>query len=214
MAKTIQGEASGPATDGPIAGIVLAAGRSSRMGQPKALLDVDGSTFVDRCVRVLHAGGCDDVVVVVAGAEADGIHPLVERAGAKSIVNPDPDSQQIDSLRLGLDALPEATEAAAVLPVDRPLVRQSTAAALINAFRAPADPGALIIRPVHAGDPGHPTLFARTLFPELRQPALPHGAETVVERHAGEIRDIQVDDPGVLANIDTLEAYRRFVEAA
>lgn len=188
----------------PVDGLVLAAGRSSRMGRDKADLDLDGSTFLERAVATLRAGGCRAVVAVLPGEQEPG-NPL----GATSAVNPDPGSEQIVSIRIGLSALSGDTAAVLVLPVDAPAVRAETVRSLIAAFQAT---GAPIVRPVHAGQPGHPTLFARAVFADLARDDLARGAETVVERHAAERLDVPVEDPGVTTNVNTPDDYLRLRE--
>ncbi len=201
--------------DPPVDGIVLAAGRSSRMGAPKAALDLEGQTFLARCIALLREGGCRSVVVVLPDQHAAATIAGPGPGAADDVVitiNPDPGSQPIDSLRIGLAALPADAAAAAVLPVDSPAAQPETVRRLLRAFRE-AEPGrALVVRPVHGGEPGHPTLFARPLFRELATDALPHGAETVVERHAGARLDVPVDDPGVARNVNTPDDYRSLLE--
>ncbi len=187
----------------PIDGIVLAAGRSLRMGAPKAELELDGRTFLRRAVDALREGGCRSVVVVV-GERRDAAGPPED--GVVYTLNPDPGSQQVASLRIGLRALPADAAAAAVLPVDIPAVRPDTVRRLLEAFAAG---GALAVRPVAGGRPGHPTLFARALFRELSAPGLPRGAESVLEAHPGRIRDVPVDDPGILLDVNTPDDLRR-----
>ncbi len=192
----------------PVDGIVLAAGRSSRMGQPKPLLEVGEESFLERAVRVLRDGGCRRVFVVAHEDDAEVIE-LAESADADVVLNPDAGSEQIDSLRRGLEALPEDSEGVVVLPVDHPLLATATVEAMILAFRHRKAP---IVRATYRGEPGHPTLFARELFPELSQSHLPDGARTVIDAHADEIEDVPVDDPGVPIDINTPEEYRREVE--
>ncbi len=193
---------------GAVVGIVLAAGRSSRMGRPKAELTLGGSSFLDRCIGALLGGGCRSVVVVLgAGGEPD-----VPRENVRYARNPDPTSQPIDSIRIGLEALPAGSEAVAVLPVDTPAVRPDTVRDLIDAFRSAPGPSAPVVRPVYDGTAGHPTLFPRALFPELSRRDLPRGAESVVEAHAR--LDVAVTDRGVVTNVNTPEEYDRLVEGA
>src|SRR5690606_25634606 len=166
-----------------IDGIVLSAGRSRRMGRPKALLPVDGETFIERSIRVLIEGGCR-LVVAVVGTDAEEISRRAEQSGAKVVVNPEPDSDQATSLRCGLRALGPEAEAVVVLPVDHPLVSAKTVLLLLEAYRAARAP---IVRPVYRGVPGHPGVFARRILPELLREDLPEGAHTVIEAHRSEI---------------------------
>ena len=195
-----------------VAGVVLAGGRSRRMGAPKGLLTVEGTTFLERAVRVLAEGGCNPVVAVVpSGETGESLLPLAARAGARGIVNPDPEGEQIDSLRCGLHALDRDVPGAAVLPVDHPRVQADTVAALLAAFY---DSSAPIVRPVRQGRPGHPVLFARGVWEELEAPDLESGARDVVHRHHAEIHEVPVDDPGIAIDLNTREEYAREMETA
>jgi len=191
-------------------GIVLAAGRSRRMGTPKALLKVGGESFLALAAGALRAGGCAEVVVVVGGdAAAAAVAREAARLGTHVVENRRPDAEQIDSLRLALDALSPDVEAVVVTPVDFPRVHAHTVAQLCNAFRA--DPAPIVV-PVSAGVLGHPTLFARAVFPELRAGPLPEGARTVVAAHAHDRREVPVDDPAILLDVDTPADYERLLE--
>jgi len=193
---------------GAIDGIVLAAGRSSRMGRSKAELELGGRSFLERCLDALLGGGCCSVVVVLGGGEARGD----ARGGVAYVLNPDPASEPIDSLRIGLAALPADSAGVAVLPVDAPAVRTDTLRRLIAAFRTASDASGRVVRPVHDGTAGHPTIFARALFPELRAGGLARGAESVVAAHAAARLDVEVDDPGIAANVNTPDDYDRLLE--
>ncbi|HKY59456.1 MAG TPA: nucleotidyltransferase family protein, partial [Gemmatimonadota bacterium] len=163
-------------------------------------------------VRVLADGGCGPIVAVVPPGEAgERLSSLAERAGARAIPNPDPEAEQIDSLRRGLHALGPGSRGAAVLPVDHPRVRSTTVAALLAAFR---ERGAPIVRPVHGDRPGHPVLFGREVWEELDAPDLESGARDVVHRHRAEILEVPVDDSGILIDVNTREEYDREVEPA
>ncbi len=187
-----------------IVGIVLAGGASRRMGRPKALLDAGGESFLKRAVGTLTAGGCDEVVVVLNSDDPE-ITGLVPKAGARLTFGGGVGTEQVESLRAGLRALPPGTDAVVALPVDHPLVQARTVAALIEAFRQRSAP---IVRPVHEGQRGHPILFAATVFDELLRGRLADGARTVVRDHAGELEDVRVDDRGVLVDVDTPTDYK------
>ena len=186
-------------------GIVLAAGRSSRMGTPKPALEAGGATFVARAIDALRDGGCRDVLVVI-GPDDGTTGTAASQAGASVVVNTARDSEQIDSLRLGLRNLNPGALGAVVLPVDHPLVSAATVRAVVDAWERTRAP---IVRPSHRGTPGHPTVFTVTVFDELLHDELPDGARTVVAAHEHDLVDVPVDDEGVVTDIDTPDDYRR-----
>jgi molybdenum cofactor cytidylyltransferase len=188
-------------------GIVLAAGASARMGEAKALLDIDGTTFLERAVHLLRAGGCRYVLAVVN--DDLWVERLADVAGAAVIINDEPEAEQIDSLRLGIANVADGCDGVMVLPVDFPLIAAETVAALAAEFARTAAP---IIIPAYNGETGHPVIFARSVLPELLAPELPAGARTVIDAHASEVRSVNVDDPGILIDVDTPEDYRRHVK--
>jgi CTP:molybdopterin cytidylyltransferase MocA len=196
-------------TDQPVLdGIVLAAGASSRMGQPKALLEVDGTPFLEHAIRLLRHAGCRYIVAVVNDAD-DWITRLADATGAEPVINDQPGSEQIDSLRLGIANLPDDYDAIMVLPVDFPRVQQDTVNALVAEFRR--QPVA-VLNPAHQGKPGHPVIFSRDVVTELLRPDLPEGARTVIDRHIAEAKTLDVDDAGVLIDIDTPADFKEHVE--
>src|SRR5688500_16788962 len=156
-----------PSRSTMIAGIVLAAGRSRRMGEPKAFLRLDGRSFLERAVRALREGGCEDVVVVAGPREDDVSRQVAETAlalGARVAVNPAAGSEQVAGLRVGLRSMRAEAEAAVVLPVDVPGVAAENVAALVDELRRT---GGEIVVPTHGGRHGHPVLFARAAWGEL-----------------------------------------------
>lgn len=193
-----------------VAAIIPASGRSSRMGTSKALLDADGKTFLERVAGALAAGGCGPLFVVVEDLRSP-VAATARTAGCIPVGNPDPSEGPISSIRAALSVLPAEVEAFAICPVDHPRVEPSTVRALLEDFAAH---GAPVTLPVHDGERGHPALFRRDLSDELRAPGLPEGARTVVERHGGDVREVPVDDEGILVDIDTLPEYRRHYPAS
>jgi CTP:molybdopterin cytidylyltransferase MocA len=191
-----------------ICGIVLAAGRSRRMGQPKAFLRTGSSTFLEHAVRALSEGGCALVIVVTGPLDDDTAREIAEEAAALDAgiaVNPHADSEQADSLRIALFALPPEAEAMVVAPVDVPDVSSALVRAVIQAWR---DTGAPIAVPERGGKHGHPVLFSRRVFGELMRPDLPEGARSVVHAHADALAAVPVD--ALPADVDTPEDYRRW----
>jgi molybdenum cofactor cytidylyltransferase len=193
-----------------IAGIVLAAGRSRRMGASKALLPLDGRTFLERVLDALASGGCEPLLVVVGVGEHHArAADLAGARGAEVVVNPDAESEQIDSLRLALARLAPGTEAAMVTPVDIPNVSSALVAALISSFRRTGAPLAL---PRHDGRHGHPVLFGESLFEELSRSDHEDGARGVVHAHLHRAAFVDVEDPDAFDDVDTPAAYRRLRE--
>lgn len=193
-----------------IAGIILGAGASRRMGSPKALLDYRGETFADRLIRVL-SGVCDPVILAL-GHHADAIRPHV-RGHAHVVVNPDPERGQLSSLQVALAAVPAEAEGFLFTPVDCPAMEPRTVSRMVEAFRS-RDPATLFAIPCYRGHHGHPVCAARALITEFL--ALPSTAQArdVVHRHIGETQYVEVDDAGVLIDVDDREAYERLVGRA
>lgn len=197
-----------PPSSAPVDGIVLAAGRSTRMGRPKPLLRVGEESFVEHAVRVLQEGGCRRITVVVSDAASETAR-LAEQAGSRIVVNEAAESEPIDSIRLALSVLPDDTAWVAILPVDHPLVEPGTVMRLIEAAHAR---GTAIVRPVYHGTAGHPGLFARRTFDTFRHPDLERGAQSVVEIFRDEVVDLPVEDRGVSADLNTPAELRRWLE--
>ena len=194
-----------------IPGIVLAGGRSSRMGQPKALLPIGkaGETFLDRVTSSLLEGGVDGVLVVV-GADADAIRQQAkERPRVRIVHNPDFERGQLTSMLAGLRSIDEpAASGLLVTLIDVPLVSPDTIRRLIGVHREHA---ASIVRPVSKGRHGHPVIFHRRLFDELRGADPARGAKPVVNAHSAEIDEVTVEDEGAFIDIDTPEDYERWI---
>jgi molybdenum cofactor cytidylyltransferase len=175
------------------------------MGTPKALLDAGGMSFLARILSSLREGGADPLFVVVRDMADPAAREAREHCG-DPILNPDPSAGPVSSLQAGIRSLPD--EAAAVLfaPVDHPLFSPETVRALIRGF---VETQAPLVVPAFEGWRGHPVLFGRVLFPELLEEDLPEGARTVVRRYLDDRLQLPVDDPGILADLDTPDEYRR-----
>lgn len=175
--------------------IVLAAGASSRMGSPKALLPIGGRPAVEVIVETLRAGGADDVVVVV-GRHAAEIRAGADLRGARVIDNPNWAAGRTSSIQTGLAALATGTEWTLLALVDMPLVRPDTVRTLLAAAPADAD----VVVPVHDGRRGHPILLRRTLFAAIAALGPDEPLRDVVR--AARRLDVPVTDAGVLIDFD------------
>jgi molybdenum cofactor cytidylyltransferase len=196
-----------------IPAIVLAAGRSSRMGRAKATLPAgDGHTFLTRIVQTFLDAGVSEVIVVV-GHDAEPIAHSLATSGlpARVVLNRDYDQGQLSSMLAGLDALDRpGVDAILLTLVDVPLVSASTVRAVIDAYRRTHAP---IVRPTSGSRHGHPLLIDRALFSALRAADPASGAKPIVRAHASAAGDITIDDEGAFVDIDTEEDYRRTMGA-
>lgn len=185
------------------AGVVPSSGASTRMGTNKGLLEVEGRSFLRRTVHALAEGGCEPVLVVVAEGE-EALAAEADAAGAIVLLNPDPGDGPITSLRIALGAIDRSMEGVAYLPVDHPMVRPETVRNLLDAARAS---GSALTIPTYESKRGHPAVFGKALFDELLDPKLVGGAKTVVYRHLSDALLLDVDDGGVVIDIDTPAEY-------
>ena len=197
-----------------LAGIVLAAGASVRMGRPKALLPIGRELFVTRTVRVLAEAGVAPILVV-GGDAHDGIRAALRPVGCPVTVvsNPRPEAGQLSSLLVALetlDSIDPGVSGAMVWLVDVPLVQPGTVRRLCSAF---AETGAPVVRPALGSRHGHPVVFAREIFDALRRADLEHGAKPVVRALGERVLDVEIADPGAYVDIDTPDDYARLVAA-
>jgi molybdenum cofactor cytidylyltransferase len=197
-----------------ITGIVLAAGASTRMGQAKAALPFGqtGETVLSRVVGTLLRGGVPSVIVV-AGAHIDAVRMAMpsHEARARVIEHVGWQQGQLSSLLKGLEAIDDPLlEAAVVTLVDVPMVLPSTVAAVIAEWRRS---GAPIVRPADGEHHGHPVIFDRSVFADLRAADLDVGAKAVFAKHQDRVVNVEVKDPGAFEDIDTPEDYQRISDS-
>jgi molybdenum cofactor cytidylyltransferase len=187
------------------AALILAAGESRRMGSPKPLLPFRGTTFLDGLIAALSAR-CSSVIVVL-GAASEQVRAGT-RGCAQFVVNHDYLTGQTSSMLCGLRAVPPEAEGVIFTLVDHPAVEAATIDVLVS------PPYPLIRIPRFRGERGHPIWISRELFPELLSVPLNGAARDVIRAHRAETQFVDVDDAGVVADIDDPQAYRQLVGAA
>lgn len=204
-----------------IYGILLAAGSSTRMGQPKQLLDWYGQPLVCYVARQALESALDGLVVVVghaAVAVGQALHTSrLERTHAARlhvVEHPRYAAGQAGSLCMGLAALPPTVEAAMVLLVDQPLITSAFIDHLIAVYRQeqqrvpPAIPDLRAVVPCYQGRRGNPVLLVQKLFPQLHALAGDSGARGVLQAHAHQVYWLDVADEAVVVDIDTMDQYQ------
>lgn len=189
--------------------LVLSGGASTRMGSPKALLRLGDRTFLARIVGTLLDAGVPEVIVVTGphhdaiAAEAEGWPPAWP---VRLVRNDAPGADQASSIRAGLALVDRPGVGGVIVTlVDHPLVAADTVTRLLAAF---ADGHPPVARPRVRGRHGHPVVFGREAFDALRAPS-PDGAKSVLRRFAGRQRWVDVEDEGVVLDIDTPADYER-----
>jgi molybdenum cofactor cytidylyltransferase len=186
-----------------IAGIILSAGASRRMGTPKALLQLDGEGFLDRLIGLFREAAIP--VIVVLGHQAEQIRTGIQRGSdARLVVNPAPERGMLSSLQCGLEAVFPEAEAVMFTPVDHPNLENSTLEKLVRRFESERSS---VTIPTYQGKHGHPVLIARPLITELL--ALPTTAQAsdVIHRYRSQTSYVAVEDQAVMTDIDDRAAY-------
>ena len=186
-----------------LGGLILAAGQSSRMGRDKALLEYHGSTFLNHLISLFSPRV--DPLIVVLGHHADAIRPTIQqRPTVKVVINRDYKKGMLTSLQAGIRTLPSDVGAAMFTLVDHPAVEESTVDRLIEQFQAGRQ--ALAI-PCYRRQRGHPVIAARPILEEILRLPEDSSAKTVIRGHRRETAFVEMDDPGVVLDIDRPSDY-------
>jgi molybdenum cofactor cytidylyltransferase len=188
-----------------ITGILLAAGRSTRMGQPKLLLPWGNIQLVRHVAQTALHSSLDDLIVVT-GHRAEHVHAALDGLPVTLVHNAAFLDGQSTSVRAGIAALGDDAQAAMILLADQPLLQPSTIDALIGTYHQHQSP---IVAPRYNGQRGNPVLFDRTLFAELSMVQGDQGARLVLQAHTQHLQLVDVADEGVLLDLDTPENYQK-----
>ncbi len=185
-----------------LAAVILAAGRSSRLGEFKPLLPLAGRTLLARAVELCREGGAEEALVVT-GHRGEEVAAAARELGARPAANPRPGEGMFSSVRTGLQALSPDRAAVFVLPVDLALVRPFTLRRLAEVQEAG---GAAVVHPTFRGERGHPPLLSRRVLPRV----LAHGGEGGLRGALAalepEAEEVATFDRNILLDLDTPEA--------
>jgi CTP:molybdopterin cytidylyltransferase MocA len=191
--------------------VLPAAGASRRMGLPKLLLPFKDGPLIAGVVKALREGGVDRIVLVTAPDDEE-LRAWARWEDIETAVNPEPEHGMLSSIREGIAALGGAVEMARrgvtllVSPADLPNLDPGTVAELLRRMRGS---GAPIAQPVFHGKGGHPLAIAPQLIPEIDTLDPEKGLRQLRDRHAAELLEVEVEDPGVAQDVDTPEDYAR-----
>lgn len=193
-----------------IAAIVLAAGRSTRMGGPNKLLaDIGGKPMVRRVVEAALASRARPILVVT-GHQADSLRAALAGLDLAFVDNPDYAAGLSSSLKAGIRAVPGDCDGALVLLGDMPRITGEHLDRLIAAFAA--EPADAIVLPTHAGRPGNPVLWPSDCFAKVLQLDGDAGAKRLLSVHADRVREVDLGTDAIFADVDTPEALAELRE--
>ncbi|MGH9714857.1 MAG: nucleotidyltransferase family protein [Candidatus Acidiferrales bacterium] len=189
-----------------LAAVILAAGESRRMGEPKATLPYQGLTFVEHLLAATRHPRVG-LTRVVLGAHAEEIRGKLKVEPAVIVVNPDWPKGQLSSLQAAIRSFPrQSTEGLLLCPVDHPLVSLHLIEILIEAFDSS---GKSIVLPTFDGRRGHPVIFRAKLYDELLTASADVGARQIVWAHADDLKEVPTEEEGVILNLNDPETMRR-----
>lgn len=194
-----------------LAAIILAAGESRRMGEPKALVRFGAKTFLETIVANFQDAGIEKLVVAL-GHDAVNILEKVQHLPVQFVINQNYSLGQFSSLQTGVAILPPETSGVFLALVDQPQIGAQVFALLKDAFLS--DPQKIVV-PTFAGLRGHPTILPRALFGKILSAPVTETAAKIIRRHSHLIREIQIESESILWNINTqeelAEIHRRLI---
>ncbi len=190
-----------------ISGIILAAGRSVRMGQPKLLLELQGKSLVRHVVENALSSHLDEVLVVI-GNDAERVRAEIQSYPVRTVENPLFAEGQSTSLKAGMREIRDDADAVIVLMADQPFVGPEIIDAIIDHYR---DERCSIVAPEYDGQIGAPVLFDRSLFPELLTVSGDKGGRDIVRSHREQVHVVKFDSALAAKDIDTWQEYQEII---
>jgi CTP:molybdopterin cytidylyltransferase MocA len=185
-----------------VAAILLAAGRSRRMGAFKPLLPFGDRTVIECCIKNLRDAGIGEIIVVL-GHRAEELRQHLQGDNVSFVVNPNPDSEMSVSIARGIERVNKDALAVIIGLVDHPAVSPETIGILIQEWKA----GAKLVQPEHQGRGGHPVLVDLDYRAQLLNLDPKQGLRALFEAHRTEVRRVPVASPFVARDMDTWDDY-------
>jgi CTP:molybdopterin cytidylyltransferase MocA len=185
-----------------VAAIVLAAGRSQRMGAFKPLLPFGGTTVIGSCIDYLEDAAIETIVVVV-GHRAEELRVALKNSEVTYVENPDVGGEMSTSIACGINQLPNDIQAVLITPADLPAVPSEVVTKLITEWRN----GHPLVKPTWQRRGGHPVLIDMAFRDELTRLDSDRGLKALFERHLAQVRRMPVDSNYIARDIDTWDDY-------
>ena len=191
-----------------VTALILAAGRSTRMGQPKMLLPWGETTVLGQVISTVQRAGLKEIIVVSGGAREE-VEAIASAHGARTVFNPEfANGEMLSSIQAGLrEIAPSALsgkEGALIVLGDQPQVQERSARAVVSRFE---ETKSNLVVPSYQMRRGHPWLVARPLWEEILVMRATESPRDFLNRHASEIEYVIVDNPSILADLDTPDDY-------
>jgi CTP:molybdopterin cytidylyltransferase MocA len=191
-----------------VAAIILAAGRSSRMGAFKALLPFGPKTVIKSCIDAMRDAGVQTVIVVVGADRAADVQEHLQDSNVVFAVNPDAGSEMSASVSLGVSVVPDKIKAVLILPVDHAAVPAEAISTVIDEWKK----GAVLVKPVIGERGGHPVLIDLRFRNELLNLDPAQGLRGLFDAHESQVARVPVHSNYVACDMDTWDDYRALHE--
>jgi molybdenum cofactor cytidylyltransferase len=190
-----------------ITAVILAAGESKRMGQPKMLLPWGNGTVLTHVVSVFQKAGLEDILVVTGGAR-EQVESLVSGFNVRTVHNQDySNGEMLSSIQCGIRTLTNQTQGMLIGLGDQPQVQEGSVRMVCDAFR---ESKSNLVLPSYQMRRGHPWLVARPLWDGILEMRPPQSPRTFLNVYSSEIEYVEIDNSSILEDLDTPEDYLKF----
>lgn len=186
--------------------LILAAGRSSRMGEFKPLLEIDGTSLLEHALALFRNTGVDEIITVI-GYRSETLIPIIDRAACRYVVNENYQNGMLSSIQKGVAELKDKCDVFFLLPADIPCVRTATVRQLLERYYE--NSSALVCYPQFDARRGHPPLIAGSLIDHIISYAGEGGMRGLLRRYEDQAINVPVADPFLLLDVDTKQDFFR-----